>query len=93
MLKKYNELINKLSKLEYSISRFDDYSIVDEYFMVDKFSNKNISYISVFVTEDEQFNIVIEIKNKYDEFEITEEKKYKTVKGAYKKIVNILEGN
>lgn len=85
---KYSKLMDKLNG--YSISRFNDDSIVEEYFMVDKFDNKEVSYISVYMTDDEQFNVVVEVKNKYGEYEEVENKNYKTVNGAYKKIVQIL---
>lgn len=85
---KYSKLMDKLNG--YSISRFNDDSIVEEYFMVDKFDNDEVSYISVYMTDDEQFNVVVEVKNKYGEYEEIESKNYKTVNGAYKKIVQIL---
>ena len=85
---KYAKLMDKLNG--YSISRFNDDSIVEEYFMVDKFDNEEVSYISVYMTDDEQFNVVIEIKNEYGDFEVVEEKNYKTVNGAYKKIKSVL---
>ena len=94
-LSKYDVFLNKYAKLmdklnEYSISRFNDDSIVEEFFMVDKYDKSNIHYISVYMNDAEEFNIIIEVKDKYGEYVIIEDKKYKTINGAYNKIKKVL---
>ena len=86
---KYAKLMDKLNG--YSISRFDDDSIVEEFFMVDKFDSDEIHYISVFMTDNEQFNVVIEIKDDEGNYIEVENKFYKSVNGAYNKIVKVLD--
>jgi hypothetical protein len=91
----YNVFINKYAKLmdklnDYNISRFsDDDSIVGEFFMVDT-RDGDINYISVYMNDAEEFNIIIEAKDKYGEYMIIEDKKYKTINGAYNKIKKVL---
>lgn len=91
----YNVFINKYAKLmdklnNYNISRFnDDDSIVGEFFMVDT-RDGDINYISVYMNDAEEFNIIIEAKDKYEEYVIIEDKKYKTINGAYNKIKKVL---
>ena len=91
----YNVFINKYAKLmdrlnDYNISRFnDDDSIVGEFFMVDT-RDGDINYISVYMNDAEEFNIIIEAKNKHGEYVIIEDKKYKTINGAYNKIKKVL---
>lgn len=91
----YNVFINKYAKLmdklnDYNISRFnDDDSIVGEFFMVDT-RDGDINYISVYMNDAEEFNIIIEAKDKYEEYVIIEDKKYKTINGAYNKIKKVL---
>lgn len=91
----YNVFINKYAKLmdklnNYNISRFnDDDSIVGEFFMVDT-RDGDINYISVHMNDAEEFNIIIEGKDKYGEYVIIEDKKYKTINGAYNKIKKVL---
>lgn len=91
----YNVFINKYAKLmdklnDYNISRFnDDDSIVGEFFMVDT-RDGDINYISVHMNDAEEFNIIIEAKDKYDEYVIIEDKKYKTINGVYNKIKKVL---
>lgn len=91
----YNVFINKYAKLmdklnNYNISRFnDDDSIVGEFFMVDT-RDGDINYISVHMNDAEEFNIIIEAKDKYGEYVIIEDKKYKTINGAYNKIKKVL---
>ncbi len=86
-MKKYMTLINMLS--EYNISRFDDYSIIGEYFMIDSYDD-TINYISVFMTDDNQFNVIIETKDNDGEYKIIENKFYKSVNGVYNKIKKVL---
>ena len=93
---KYDVFLNKYAKLmdrlnEYSISRFNDDSIVEEFFMVDKYDKSNIHYISVYMTDDEKFEIIAEIKDDNGEYQIIAEKYYKSINGAYNFIIKILE--
>ena len=93
---KYDVFLNKYAKLmdrlnEYSISRFNDDSIVEEFFMVDKYDKSNIHYISVYMTDDEKFEIRVEIKDDNGEYQIIAEKYYKSINGAYNFIIKILE--
>ena len=88
-LNKYAKLMDKLN--EYSISRFNDDSIVEEFFMVDKYDKSNIHYISVYLTDDEKFEIIVEIKDDNGEYQIIAEKYYKSINGAYNFIIKILE--
>ena len=89
-LNKYAKLMDKLNG--YSISRFnDEYSIVEEFFMVDKYDKSNIHYISVYMTDDEKFEIIVEIKDDNDEYQIIAEKYYKSINGAYNFIIKTLE--
>ena len=93
---KYDVFLNKYAKLmdrlnEYSISRFNDDSIVEEFFMVDKYDKSNIHYISVYMTDDEKFEIIVEIKDDNGEYQIIAEKYYKSINGAYNFIIKILE--
>ena len=95
---KYDVFLNKYAKLmdrlnEYSISRFNDDSIVEEFFMVDKYDKSNIHYISVYMTDDEKFEIIVEIKDNNGEYQITAEKYYKSINGAYNFIIKTLEDN
>ena len=93
---KYDVFLNKYAKLmdrlnEYSISRFNDDSIVEEFFMVDKYDKSNIHYISVYMTDDEKFEIIVEIKDDNGEYQIIAEKYYKSIIGAYNFIIKTLE--
>ena len=93
---KYDVFLNKYAKLmdrlnEYSISRFNDDSIVEEFFMVDKYDKSNIHYISVYMTDDEKFEIIVEIKDDNGEYQIIAEKYYKSINGAYNFIKRYLE--
>ena len=90
-LNKYAKLMDKLN--EYSISRFNDDSIVEEFFMVDNYDKSNIHYISVYMTDDEKFEIIVEIKDDNDEYQIIAEKYYKSINGAYNFITKTLEDN
>ena len=95
---KYNVFLNKYAKLmdklnEYRISRFNDDSIVEEFFMVDKYDKSNIHYISVYMTDDEKFEIIVEIKDNNNEYQIIAEKYYKSINGAYNFIIKTLEDN
>ena len=93
-LNKYAKLMDKLNG--YSISRFNDDSIVEEFFMVDKFDElnpSNIHYISVYMTDDEKFEIIVEVKDDNGEYQIIAEKYYKSINGAYNFIIKTLEDN
>jgi hypothetical protein len=62
--------------------------------MVDKYNeyNKyNIHYISVYMTDDEKFKIIVEIKDDNDKYQIIAEKYYKSINGAYNFIIKTLE--
>jgi hypothetical protein len=79
-MKKYENLKSMLRE-NYSISLFDDDSIVEEYILL---GTENYA-ISVFVEGEEFFQIVIERKNKVeDRWEEVEERRYITTKPAYK---------
>ena len=79
-MKKYENLKSMLRE-SYSISLFDDDSIVGEYILL---GTKDYA-ISVFIEDEEFFQIVIERKNKIeDRWEEVETRHYITAKPAYK---------
>lgn len=88
MFNKYSKLMDKL--YGYSIYRYQDDSIINEYFLVARNDGTEEKYfISVYATDKEEFNVIIEIKEDGEYF-VVEDKKYKTVNGAYNKIVKRL---
>ena len=88
MFNKYSKLMDKL--YGYSIYRYQDDSIINEYFLVARNDGTEEKYfVSVYVTDKEEFNIIIETKED-NEYYVVEDKKYKTVNGAYKKIIQAL---